>query len=82
MLRHYGLSFDDELYPSRAEKCRALIWNLAAQVIRAGSPVVLDWNTWSRSRRAEAVESAAGLGVACHLHHVVVPLDVTCPARH
>ena len=72
MLLLYDLSFDDELYPSRADTCRAVIWDLAAQVVRTGSSVVLDWNMWSRSRRAEAVDRAAGLGVTCHLHHVVV----------
>lgn len=72
MVRLYELRFDDELYPSRAEKCRALIWDLTAQTIRTGSSVVLDWNMWSRSRRAEAVERAANLGVGCHLHHVMV----------
>lgn len=49
---------------------------LAAQILRAGSSVVLDWNMWSRSRRADAVKRAADLGATCHLHHVVVPLDV------
>lgn len=72
MLWLYDLSFDDALYPARAEKCRTLIWDLTGQIIRTGSSVVLDWNMWSRSRRAEAVERAAHLGVACHLHHVVV----------
>ena len=76
MLQLYELSFDDELYPSRAETCRVLIWDIAAQVLRAGTSVVLDWNMWSRSRRAEAVERAATLGVTCHLHHVAVPLNV------
>lgn len=72
MLRLYNLNFDDELYPSRADKCRALIWDLAAQIIRTGSSVVLDWNIWSGSRRAEAVDRAASLGVTCHLHCLVV----------
>jgi len=76
MLQLYELSFDDELYPCQADKCRALIWDLAAQVLHTGTSVVLDWNMWSRSRRAEAVQRAADLGVTCHLHHVVVPLDV------
>lgn len=76
MLQLYALSFDDELYPSRAETCRALIWDLTAQVLHTGSSVVLDWNMWSRSRRSNAVERATDLGVTCHLHHVVVPLDV------
>ena len=38
--------------------------------------MVLDWNMWSRSRRAEAVRRVTDLGVACHLHHVAVPLEV------
>lgn len=70
MLLLYDLSFDDEACARHAEKCRALIWDLIAQVVGAGSSVVLDWNMWSRSRRAEAVKRAASLGVPCHLHHV------------
>lgn len=75
MLRLYDQSFDDPLYPDGADKCRGLIWDLTAQIIRAGSSVVLDWNMWSRSRRADAVERAAQLGVTCHLHHVIVSPD-------
>lgn len=76
MLRLYDLSFDDEWYPSRAERCRALIWDLTAHIVRAGTSVVLDWNMWSRSQRADAVQRAADVGATCHLHHLVVPLDV------
>lgn len=75
MLCLYDLRFDDELYPNRAEKCRSLIWDLTAQVIGTGSSVVLDWNMWSRSRRAEAVKRASEIGATCHLHHVVVSVD-------
>lgn len=42
MLQLYDLSFDDEWYPSRAERGRALIWDLTAQIVRAGTSVVLD----------------------------------------
>lgn len=76
MLRLYGLSFDDPQYPKLAETCRALIWDLTTQVVRSGSSVVLDWNMWSRQRRADAVRRAAELGVPCHLHHLVVSLEV------
>ncbi len=76
MLRLHRLSFDDERYPELAGKCRALIWDLTAQVVRTGTSVVLDWNMWSRERRANAVRRATELGVQCHLHHVVVPLHV------
>ena len=53
-----------------------MIWDLAGQVVRTGSSVVLDWNMWSRRRRADAVRRVAELGATCHLHHVVVPVDV------
>lgn len=75
MLRLYDLSFDDPRYPELADTCRELIWDLAAQVLRSGTPVILDWNMWSRQRRAEAVHRAAELGAHCYLHHVVVPLE-------
>ena len=70
------LNFDDEPYPELAEECRALIWDLTAQVVRTGTSAVLDWNLWSRERRADAVRRATELGVQCHLHHVVLPLQV------
>jgi predicted kinase len=76
MLRLYGLRFDGPDYPEVAHTCRELIWDLAAQVLRTGSAVVLDWNMWSRQRRADAVRRAVELGASCHLHHVIVPIEV------
>lgn len=76
MLRLYALPFDDDAYPEMAGRCRALIWDAASQVVAADLDVVLDWNMWSRERRADAVGRATALGCAVHLHHVVVPLDV------
>jgi predicted kinase len=75
MLRLYALKYDDPEYVARLDGCQSLIWDMAQQVLRVGSDVVLDWNQWSRQRRAtwrHRVE-AAGYGVL--LHHVDVPLS-------
>lgn len=76
MLRLHGLPFDDDRYAELAEGCRELIWDTAAQVLAAGVDVILDWNMWSRERRADAVRRARALGVRTQLHYLVVPLDV------
>lgn len=76
MLRLHGLAFDDPSYPDLADGCREVIWDTAAQVLDAGIDVILDWNMWSRRRRADAVRRAAALGSRCQLHYLRVPLDV------
>lgn len=80
MLRLHRTRFDDVRYPELAERCRELIWSTAAQVLRTETAVILDWNMWSRARRAEAVRRANELGVACHLHYLHVPIE-TARAR-
>jgi len=55
--------FDNERHPELAEKCRALIWDLTAQVVWTGTSEVLDWNMWSRERRADTARRATELGV-------------------
>src|SRR5699024_10858501 len=90
MLRLHGMRFDDDRYPELADVCRELIWDTAAQVLRAGVAVILDWNMWSRKRRADAVHRARELGAECHLHYLNVPLETaqtraaarTDPASH
>lgn len=76
MLRLHGLAFDDDGYAALADRCRELIWDTAAQVLAADVDVILDWNMWSRKRRADAVRRAGALGVRPQLHYVMVPLDV------
>ncbi len=58
MLRLNALAFDHPDYPPAAARCRDLMWDTAVQVLRTGSPVVLDWNQWSRSGRAEWVSAS------------------------
>jgi hypothetical protein len=76
MIRLYpGLSFDSADYGHRAEDVKALIWSLAEQVLRAGVDVALDWNSWSRERRAWAVRRAATIPAAVILHRLGASID-------
>jgi hypothetical protein len=76
MLRLYRLRYDDPAYPAAAESCKELIWDVARQVLSAGTDVVLDWNQWSRARRSVWRDRAVEAGHRILLHYVDVPLDV------
>lgn len=76
MLRLYpGLHYAAEEYGGRAETCKLLIWDTARQVLQTGTDVVLDWNQWSRARRALWHSKASASGFEVLLHHVRTPLD-------
>ena len=75
MLRLYpALHYESGEYGRRAEACKLLIWDTARQVLRAGTDVVLDWNQWSRERRALWHGKAMDDGFDVLLHHVRTPL--------
>ena len=76
MLRLYSdLSFDSAGYGSRAEICKDIIWGAAQQVLLCGVDVVLDWNQWSRSRRATWRDNALNAGFTPTLHLMDMPLE-------
>lgn len=76
MLRlHPDLSLEDPTYGQRATTMRGLLGDLAEQVLRTGSDVVLDWNCWSRSRRAEAIACARRGGAQVVLHRLTTSLE-------
>ena len=76
MLRLFGLRYDDPAYGSRLPACTGLIWDTAVQVLRLGHDVVLDWNQWSRQRRAHWCDTVRLAGFQVVLHHVDVPMEV------
>jgi predicted kinase len=47
---------------------------VAAQALRVGVHVVLDWNHFSRERRANAAERAHRAGAHLVVHHLDVPV--------
>ena len=76
MLRLYPeLSFDSAGHGSRAEICKDIIWGAAQQVLLCGVDVVLDWNQWSRSRRATWRDNALNAGFTPTLHFIGMPLE-------
>lgn len=76
MLRLYGGRYDDPTYVERLGPCTELLWDFALQIVTAGSSVVLDWNFWSRTRRAEARRRAQAAGVRLRLHWLDLPVEV------
>ena len=77
MLRLYpDLAFDSPEYGERAETCKALIWDVARQILVLGSDVILDWNQWSRARRATWRDAAQNAGFDVVLHHIQTPVEV------
>lgn len=75
MLRLHGGRYDDPAYVERLAPCTDLMWDVAVEVTRAGSSVILDWNFWSRARRADARARAAAAAVDVVVHWLDVPLN-------
>lgn len=75
MLRLFGGKYDDPAYVERLAPCTDLLWDVAADVVRSGSNVILDWNFWSRERRAEALRRGQELGVQVVLHWLDSPIE-------
>lgn len=76
MIRLFALSYDDPAYVSRLDACSELLWDVAIGALHAGASVVLDWNFWSRDRRADAKRRAADAGFSVRVHWITTPLDV------
>lgn len=72
--RHPGMSFDDPGYGALAEAAKEALWSRALPVLAAGRDVVLDWNQWSRARRASWRDRALAAGCVALLH--VLDVDV------
>lgn len=75
MLRLYGLPYDHPDYSALAETCQEVIWDVARQVLAAGADVVLDWNQWSRGRRATWRTRSQDAGYRAVLHHLATPVE-------
>lgn len=77
MLRlHPDLRYDAPEYGPLAERGKDLIWTVAQQILALGYDVILDWNGWSRARRATWRDRAHNAGYPILLHHLRIPLDV------
>lgn len=62
MIRAVGADYDEPVYAERLPEITEFLWELARQISGTGASVVLDWNHWSRERRAESAERARAAG--------------------
>lgn len=77
MLRSFPeLPYDSDEYGFKAEQCKDLMWDIALQVLRTGSDVILDWNQWSQQRRAFWRDRAVQAGYSVVLHYIRRSLEV------
>ena len=69
---HPEVAYEDPACGPIADRCRVLLWRLASEHRDRGVDVVLDWNQWSRARRAywrDAVLEAAHVPVLPSCDH-------------
>lgn len=77
---HPDVPYHDSRYGALAEQAKQALWARALPELAAGRDVVLDWNQWSRARRATWRDHALRAGCALLLH--VLDVDVeTAVAR-
>lgn len=62
MIRAVGAPYDDPIYAERLPEVTEYLWEMARQISATGASVVLDWNHWSRERRAQSAEKARAAG--------------------
>ncbi len=60
---------------ARVERCAAMIWSVAVDVARAGTPVLLELGFTTAETRARYVALAAAAGLPVKLHFVDVDAD-------
>lgn len=58
MYQIFGRNLPDEQFRYYFKQVYELMWQLAEQIVRAGSSVVIDYSPWSKERRKEAFERA------------------------
>ena len=60
----------------RRDHVETLQWQLAEQLLRAGTSVVLDWGLWTRTERDSYRDRATEVGAIVRLEFTDAPLDV------
>ncbi len=68
-----GQHMPRDVFDARMSTVRELQWQVAEQVLRAGTDVVLDEGFWKREERDEYRARALALGVTCRLIYFDVP---------
>lgn len=70
-----GGAIDPAWAMERVERCAAMIWSVAVDVARAGTPVLLELGFTTAETRSRYAAMAAEVGLGVQLHFVDVPAD-------
>lgn len=69
---------DDMHHPDhdrRHGEVEAIMWEIAAHLLRLGGDVILDFGFWTRAERMDFAARAAALGARCEVQYEDVPLE-------
>lgn len=67
--------FDNDLgdsHDAMAARIQSYLMKKAAELVRVGCTVILDWGFWSRNDRLRLTEFCRARGIACEWHYVDV----------
>jgi predicted kinase len=73
--RLFGNDMHHPDHDRRHDEVEALMWEIAAALLRRGADVVLDFGFWSRTERAEFARRARSLGAECRIDYQPVTMD-------
>jgi predicted kinase len=73
--RLFGNDMRHPDHERRHDEVEALMWEIAAALLRRGADVILDFGFWSRAERAEFARRAQSLGAECRIDYQPVTMD-------
>ncbi len=73
--RLFGNDMHHPDHERRHDEVEALMWEIAAALLRRGADVILDFGFWSRAERAEFARRARSLGAECRIDYHPVTMD-------
>ena len=56
-------------------RCEMYLYKKSAEIVAAGTDVILDWGFWTKEQRSFAREFYGELGIRCELHYITVSND-------
>ena len=64
-----------EMHDEYVCRCEMYLYKKSAEIVSAGTDVILDWGFWTKKQRSFAREFYRELGIKCELHYITVSDD-------
>lgn len=74
MLSVLGSDTGDK-HDAYVRRCEMYLYKKSAEIVAAGTNVILDWGFWTKKQRSFAREFYRELGIKCELHYITVSDD-------